>query len=598
MIWDDLRQRLNETLVPWAKRRGLDGLPSYSLEEPPAGIESDVACNLALIVAKPLQTPPRAIAEELRRELSGSIPFVEDITVAGAGFLNFRWTLPRLHEELRTLLSERDAYGRRSSGARQKVLIEFVSANPTGPLHVGHGRGAALGDSLALILSHLGDDVAREYYLNDAGNQVQLLGESLLARARELEGKPPEMPDQGYHGDYVRDLAKDFVGKVPPEARNVEQAIQFGLERLQEEIAEDLRTFGVRFDSWLSEKDLVKRGKVDQVIAELSRKGFTEEAEGALWFVSPVATPSPLMGEGKDGGVPPPRSSPTRGEEVRDKNRVLKRQDGRWTYFATDIAYHANKFARGFDRLINIWGADHHGYVARVKGSMQALGHDPSRLHIILNQMVALTRQGVPVAMSKRSGEFVTLREVVEEVGKDACRFFFALRGPNSPLEFDLELAKKQTVDNPVYYLQYAHARICSIFRQAEANNSLPPWWGKAQDGGDDVKAVPPTSILPHKGGGKSLDLFLLKEKEERDLMKRLALFPQVLQVCFQEDSPHPLANYLLLLARQFHYFYDHHRVLGNDPPLTQARLGLVKAVQTLLRLGLSLLGVSAPSSM
>jgi arginyl-tRNA synthetase len=253
-------------------------------------------------------------------------------------------------------------------------------------------------------------------------------------------------------------------------------------------------------------------------------------------------------------------------DRFQDKNRVLKRKDGRWTYFATDIAYHADKYERGYHRLIDVWGADHHGYVPRVKGSMQALGYDPAKLHIILNQLVSLTRNGVPVAMSKRSGEFVTLRDVVSEVGKDACRFFFALRGPNSALDFDLELAKKQTVDNPVYYLQYAHARICSIFRQA-----------------------------PSPG---LRDFGFLKEKEERDLIKRLALFPQALRVCSQEDSPHPLANYLLLLARQFHHFYDHHRILGEAEPVTQARLGLIDAVRQILKLGLSLLGVGAPESM
>ncbi len=276
----------------------------------------------------------------------------------------------------------------------------------------------------------------------------------------------------------------------------------------------------------------------------LSQKGHVKEEEGALWFVASGS------------------------EESKDKDRVLKKRDGHWTYFATDIAYHADKFERGYDRLIDIWGADHHGYIPRVKGSMEALGHDPAKLHVILNQMVALTRNGVPVVMSKRAGEFVTLREVLEEVGKDACRFFFAMRGPNTALDFDLELAKKHTVDNPVYYLQYAHARICSIYRQGVAA----------------LIGVPP--------------LHLLVEKEERDLMKRLALFPQVLFICSQEDSPHPLVNYLLQVARQFHHFYDHHRVLGENPALTQARLGLLSAVRTILKIGLGLLGVSAPESM
>jgi arginyl-tRNA synthetase len=278
----------------------------------------------------------------------------------------------------------------------------------------------------------------------------------------------------------------------------------------------------------------------------LKQRGYVQEYDGAIWFVKPDEQET---------------------EEARDKDRVLKRRDGRWTYFATDIAYHADKFERGFEQLIDVWGADHHGYVARVKSSMEALGHPSANLHVLLYQLVSLSRAGVPVSMSKRSGEFITLREVLDEVGKDACRFFFALRGPNTAMDFDLELAKKHTNDNPVYYLQYAHARICSIFRQA-----------------------------PH--AGSAADISLLTQKEEQELIKRLAFFPQALIVCAHEDSPHPLATYLLTLCRQFHHFYDHHRVLGVDPALTHARLHLLGAVRNLLRLGMQLLGVSAPESM
>jgi arginyl-tRNA synthetase len=591
MILDDLRFQLNAALSPWAKAQGLESLPLYALEEPPAGIEADVACNLALLLAKPLRKSPRALAEELHKVLEGLPLLSEGITIAGAGFLNFRWPLKILQAELNTILNNTLQYGRRPDTTHQKILIEFVSANPTGPLHVGHGRGAALGDSLALILSHLGYQVTREYYINDAGNQVQMLGESLLARCSELEGKAVIFPENGYHGDYVKDLAKEFSAEVPAPDRTLEKAIAFAVARMTKAIEQDLNAFGVRFDSWFSEAGLVRKCLVEKFIEMLRAKGCVEEAEGAVWFVN--KTPSPLVGEGRDGGVPPPQSSPTRGEEVGDKNRVLKKKDGKWTYFATDIAYHADKFERGYDRLIDIWGADHHGYVPRVKGSMQALGYDANRLHVILNQLVALTRNGVPVVMSKRSGEFVTLRDVLDEVGKDACRFFFAMRGPNTALDFDLELAKKHTVDNPVYYLQYAHARICSIFRQAASINPLPPLRGKVGMGG-----TPPPQSSPAEGGGEEIDLSPLKEKEERELMKRLALFPQVLLVCSHEDSPHPLTQYLLLLARQFHHFYDHHRVLGEDPALTQARLGLLEAVRTILKLGLALLGVSAPDSM
>ncbi len=580
MILDELRRQLDAALGPWAKAQGLPELPSYALEEPPAGIEADVACNLALLLAKPLRKSPRALAEELRKTLEKSLPVVERISIAGAGFLNFNWPLKTLQAELKTILTDTLQYGRRPGTAKQKILIEFVSANPTGPLHVGHGRGAALGDSLALILSHLGYSVTREYYINDAGNQVQMLGESLLARCAELEGKTVSFPENGYHGDYVKGLAQEFMAEVPAPARTLDKAITYAVAKMTKNIERDLQAFGVRLDSWFSEAGLVRQGLVEKYIERLRQKGFVEEAEGAVWFVSP--------GEK---------------EEEKDKNRVLKKRDGKWTYFATDIAYHADKFERGYDRLIDVWGADHHGYVPRVKGSMQALGYDPNRLHVILNQLVALTRNGVPAVMSKRSGEFVTLRDVLDEVGKDACRFFFAMRGPNTALDFDLELAKKHTVDNPVYYLQYAHARICSIFRQAALPNSGATKTAEQPNSGSTIQQISRKAdpMLGRSDVGQirsTVDLTLLKEKEERDLMKRLALFPQMLLVCSQEGSPHPVANYLLALCRQFHHFYDHHRVLGDDKTLTQARLGLINAVRQILKLGLSLLGVSAPESM
>ncbi|MFA5976449.1 MAG: arginine--tRNA ligase [Elusimicrobiota bacterium] len=553
MILDDVRRFVDDQLTPWAKAQGLAALPPYMLEEPPAGIEGDVACNVAMLLAKTLKKAPRAIAQELQALLSVSNLLIEDVRIAGAGFLNFRYTVARLHQEVEEIQKTQTGYGRFKTipDPKKKILIEFVSANPTGPLHVGHGRGAALGDSLALILAHLGYPVSREYYINDAGNQVQLLGESVRARCLEMQGKPFTLPVEGYHGDYVRDIAKQYLEHAG-DADDLAKIIQFSLHAMQQDIQKDLEDFGVRFDSWFSEQSLVEKKLVEKHIAALQQHGFVQEYEDAVWFVAP--------GEKE--------------EENRDKNRVLRRRDGRWTYFATDIAYHADKFERGFDRLIDVWGADHHGYVARVKGSMQALGHDPEKLHILLYQLVSLSRGGAPVSMSKRSGDFIMLREVLEEVGKDACRFFFAMRGPNTAFDFDLELAKKHTNDNPVYYLQYAHARICSIFRQAESPGAPR---GRADSG-------PP--------------LHLLIEKEERELMKRLALFPQTLRVCAQEDSPHPLATYLLMLCRQFHHFYDHHRVLGEDAGLSSARLVLLDAVRQVLRLGLHLLGVSTPESM
>lgn len=562
MIWADLKGWVDQKAGAWVKAQGIEVLPPYTLEEPPPGIKADAACNLAMLLAKLLKKSPREVAQALLQELQSG-PLIESITIAGAGFLNFVLKPSALHGELSTILKERQDYGRRKDLSALRILVEFVSANPTGPLHVGHGRGAALGDSLALILSHIGYTVSREYYINDAGNQVQLLGYSLIERCKELKGEPFEMPAEGYVADYLKDIAKEYLATHPGRTPDLESATLFCLERLLKTIEKDLVDFGVRFDSWFSEASLLHKGLVEKHISELKKRGFVQEYDGATWFVAP-------------------------GEEdaEKDKNRVLKRKDGRWTYFATDIAYHADKCERGFDRLIDIWGADHHGYVPRVKGSLTALGYEASKLHVLLYQLVSLTRAGVPVSMSKRTGDFILLREVLQEVGRDACRFFFAMRGPNTALEFDLELAKKHTNENPVYYLQYAHARICSIFKQAEGSARAPEHQGPSGVSG---------ALAPWSTGA---DLSLLKEAEELDLIRKLSLFPQALSTCAQEDSPHPLANYLLALCRQFHHFYDHHRVLGDDLALTRARLQLLDAVRGVLALGLKLLGVSAPEQM
>jgi arginyl-tRNA synthetase len=555
MIWTDLRRWIDQTLAPWAQQQGFT-LPVYSLEEPPAGIDADAACNIAMLLAKPLKKNPRALAQELQKILEGSLPpFVEAITIAGAGFLNFRWTAVSLQKELQSVLEKRQNFARGIVEKPEKVLLEFVSANPTGPLHVGHGRGAALGDSLGLILAHLGHHVTREYYINDAGNQVQLLAESVRARCLELSGQSVELPAEGYHGDYIKDVAKDYLDSNAGGVDDLEAIRAFSLKCLLRDIEKDLADFGIHFESWFSEASVVQKGLVDKHVKALKDRGYIQEYDGAVWFVAP----------GEEG-------------VEKDKDRVLRRKDGRWTYFATDIAYHADKFERGHERLIDIWGADHHGYVSRVKGSLQALGFNADQLHIVLYQLVSLSRAGVPVSMSKRSGDFITMKEVLQEVGRDACRFFFAMRGPNTAFDFDLELAKKHTDENPVYYAQYAHARICSIFKQAPHPNPLP---------------------LGGRGSqGEGANLSLLKEKEERELIKRLAAFPQTLVVCAAGDSPHLLATYVLTLCRQFHFFYDHHRVLGDNPELTRARLALLDAVREVLRLGLSLLGVSAPESM
>lgn len=544
-----LRQFLDEQISLWAARQGAMR-PAYTLEEPPAEIGADLACNAAMLMARALKMNPRQLAAELAALLNAAPqPYWKEVTVAGAGFLNFMLSPECLAGALRQVFGEGDAYGRLEQPPAERWLLEYVSANPTGPLHVGHGRGAAQGDSLARIFKQLGYPVTREYYINDAGNQVEMLGRSLLARVDELEGKPLALSENGYFGDYLKPVAEAFRNAPQPsgETERLAAATRFALDWLLAAIRRDLEAFGVTFDVWTSEAAFVAGGEVDRQMAALRARGHIKEEDGALWFVA---------------------QSDEAGEAV-DKDRVLKRRDGRWTYFATDVAYHADKFRRGFERLMNLWGADHHGYVARVKGALEALGFDPSRLDVVLFQLVSLSRNGAPVAMSKRTGEFVTLNDLVREVGRDACRFFFALRSPNTAFDFDLELAKKQSNDNPVFYVQYAHARICSILRQA-----------------------------PSGANSGSADATLLSQKEERDLLKRLMGFPACLKTCAQERSPHPLATYLLQLARQFHYFYDRHRVLSEDAALTAARLALLRAVQQVLAKGLDLLGVSAPLEM
>jgi arginyl-tRNA synthetase len=422
-------------------------------------------------------------------------------------------------------------------------LIEFVSANPTGPLHIGHGRGAALGDSMARIMRFLGMSVETEYYVNDQGNQMDILARPVDVRLQALEGKTVEFPADGYQGDYIIDIAR----RLRQEKKHLPlPAVKaYAIASILETIRTDLALFGVSFDHWYHESALHDTRLVDRTLAELTAKEYLYEQENAVWFKSTA------FGDEKD--------------------RVIKRADGRLTYLASDIAYHALKIERGFHTMVNIWGADHHGYVARVKASVAALGKDPRALHILLYQLVSLVRDGKPVAMSTRSGQFITLRDVLDEVGKDACRFFFAMRSPQSQLEFDLELAKKQSNENPVFYVQYVHARICSIFKGASPN---------------DTAAIERASWQ------------LLACPEERDLMKKLAAFTDTLQLCAGEMSPHHLTRYLLDIAASFHKFYDRCRVLTEDPALTQARLALINSVKRVIAQGLDLLGVSSPETM
>jgi arginyl-tRNA synthetase len=521
------------------------------LEVPKNPEHGDFASNLAMILAKPERKAPRQIAEVLVAELL-RLPMCEKVEIAGPGFINFRLAASYWYDLLDRITEEKDEFGKSNVGAGTKVQVEFVSANPTGPLHIGHGRGAVVGDGLAAVLQAAGYEVQREYYVNDAGNQVATLGRSIWMRLRELEGEEINFPEDGYQADYIVDLARSFREIQGPLAGVAEEeAISacslFGVSEMLKWISADLEEFGITFDSWFSEKSLYERNMVDKELATLKSKGLSFEQDDALWL----------------------RTT----EYGDDKDRVLIKSDGSYTYFASDVAYHMDKFERGFDRVIDVWGADHHGYIPRMKAMLAGLGHAPEDLEVLLIQMVNLLRDGVPFTMGKRSGNFITLREVIDEVGRDACRFFFLMRRCDSQLDFDLELAKQQSSDNPVYYVQYAHARVCSINRNAvEAGVALP---GREQ-------VVHSALTLP----------------DELALIQQLARYPEIVIGAAQNYEPHRVIFYLQDLAAQFHSYYNRHRVLVDDKEITGARLYLVNAVKIVLANALDLMGVSTPEQM
>lgn len=528
-------------------------LPEALIEVPNHAEHGDFASNIAMLLAKAEKKPPRQIAETLAARLKCDADIFERVEIAGPGFINFFINRDLWRKTLATICASGDRYGRGSAGQGKRIQVEFVSANPTGPLHIGHGRGAATGDAIASILSAAGFEVVREYYINDAGNQMDTLGRSVYLRYRELLGDSIEFPQNCYQGDYIRDIARDLITKYgskyleTPEEEAISCFAKIGGSIILKGIRQDLEDFGVVHDTWFSEQTLFDSGKVEEAIAELREKGFLYENEGALWFRT------------TDFGD--------------DKDRVVIRGNGVTTYFASDIAYHREKYRQGFDLVVDVWGADHHGYVPRLKGIVQGLGRNPDDLKIVLVQLVALLRSGVPVAMSTRSGEFVTLKEVVDEVGRDAARFFFLMRRSDSQLDFDLELAKSQSADNPVYYVQYAHARICSIFDNARE------------------KGV----ILPSV---EQISLSKLDTPEELLLIKALAAFPEVVEGSALHFEPHRIPFYLQELASLFHSFYNKNRVIGEDQELSAARLLLLKCAAQTLKNGLTLLGISAPERM
>lgn len=546
MLKFNLEQQLKAIIGEFAFSKGLKEEIVFSVEIPPKNINADLALNAAMVIAKKIKTNPRIIAQELSDiiifKLQSSVKSAE---IAGAGFINLYFTDSFLQEELKKILEKKENYARQESLGKEKVMVEFVSANPTGPLHIGHGRGAAIGDSLARILKHLGYNAVKEYYLNDVGNQMNVLGESTKIRYRQLKGEDIPFLEDGYKGDYIKDIAQDLIneGKKQDEIDFREESHK----RILETIKQDLEIFRVGFDNWFSEskiafeKDCSGKTEVDKVCDYLKSKNYAYEKDDALWL-----------------------ASTNYGD---DKDRVLRRSDGRYTYLASDVAYHKNKYERGFLKVINLWGADHHGYVARINAAIQMLGQNKEALKVILYQLVSLVRNGEPVAMSTRSGEFITLKDVLNEVGTDACRFFFLLRAPDSQLEFDLELAKKQTSENPVFYVQYVNARCHSIFKE-------------------------------YKDSGAVSDFSLLSSKEERDLIKKLISFEDVLLICDKTKSPHHLTTFLIETADIYHRFYEKCRVLGNEEQLTKTRIELLKAVSVIITKGLDLLGVSAPEKM
>jgi arginyl-tRNA synthetase len=528
-------------------------LPDYVVEIPKNKGHGDFATNIALLLASTEKRSPREIAKLLVACIEQDGGDVQRIEIAGPGFINFQLKDELWYATLEVLSRQREHFGSCNMGAGQSVQVEFVSANPTGPLHIGHGRGAALGDALANILAFTGYSVKREYYINDVGNQMHQLGKSVYLRYLELLKQAIHMPDDIYKGEYIITIAKDAVLKYgnrfleTSEAEAVPFFSELASKRILREIEDDLAGFGVRFDSWFSEGVLLDRGDVQASIDELRAKELVYEQDGALWFKT------------------------TRfGDE---KDRVIRKEDGSTTYFASDAAYHWDKYRRGFQKVIDIWGADHHGYVPRMRGVLEALGITKDAFQVILVQMVNLLRGGKPVAMSTRAGEFVTLREVMQEVGKDAARFIFLTRRADAQLDFDLEVAKKQSDENPVFYVQYGHARICSIIAYAKQQEISIP----------DFHEIDPT---------------LLATSEEKDLIKKLAQFPEVVLGGAQALEPHRIAIFLLDLVGQFHSFYNKYRVITEQLEMSKARLYLMNGIRCVLSNGLMLLGVNAPSKM
>ncbi|MBF0531777.1 MAG: arginine--tRNA ligase [Candidatus Omnitrophica bacterium] len=533
-------------------------LPAIELEEPAEKANGDIACNIALRSAKVLRKPPLVIAAEFLALIQKGLAVsrlncrVVRLEVKGPGFINFFLTPYAVGSVLDEVFAQGSDFGRSQAGKGIKVMMEFVSANPTGPLSVAHARQAVVGDVLGNILRFLGYDLTKEYYMNDGGNQITTLGRSVELRARKILGESVDFPEDCYQGEYIKDMAQIFLDQNQIQKLADLQALADRPQRIKKFSADyliqvnqtELKDFRAYFDVWSYESQIATRDKIEVVLAEFQNRGLAYEHEGALWFKST------LFGD--------------------DKDRVVRKSDGQFTYLSPDIVYHKNKFERGFDRLINIWGPDHHGYIPRIKAAAQALGKNADAVQVLIVQLATVIRAGKIVSMSTRRGEYISLREVMEEVGVDAARFFFLMRHIQMHLEFDLDLAKKETAENPVFYIQYAHARINSINNKA-AETRITPRTGKFQH---------------------------LTAPEELALIKKISDFTEALTICREQNDPYTLAEYLHQLAGSFHKFYDMHRVLVEDADLSAERLGLVNAVKIILANGLRLMGVTVPDKM
>ena len=531
----------------------LSPFPEIVVEKPKDEKMGDFSTNVAMALARSERKNPKVIAESVARYIKNGSNYLSQVEIAGPGFINLKMSNEFFLERLKNAVKQGDGFGQTDVGQGTKVMIEFVSANPTGPLHVGHGRGAAVGDALGRILKKAGYDLSTEYYINDVGNQMNFLGRSTWLRYRELLGEAIEFPDDHYRGEYIKNIANEIVEQKGDEflSKPEEECLpffrKFAKDNILKGIEKDLAEFRVNFDYWFSEQSLYEDNSVERAIEWLKGKGHIYEKDGAVWLKSSAFND--------------------------DKDRVIVKQTGEKTYFCSDIAYHQNKISRGFKRLINLMGADHHGYVPRMEAVLEAMGYDKKTFKIFLIQFVSLLRAGEKVSMSTRAGEFETLADVVSEVGVDVARYYFLMRSSDTHLDFDLELAKKETPENPVFYIQYAHARICSIFRTAEEKGVV---WNRS----NEVNLAP------------------LVEEEEFGIIRAVLAFPEVVEKSARAMEVHRIPHFLLDMVSRFHGYYSRHRVISDDKALTLARLFLLDSIRITIRNGFELMGILAPEKM